>query len=144
MPELFDIIPYYQVDLPAPIASVSNAYPVDVDTVGANEAQTRLTQQVIAGKYSLILSVAVNSMDQTNNAIYIRFTEDASIVTPVWEETSNSVANAGDPLFRTHTTPLDITTDSEIDIAIQMRKEAATGTLDLDRMTLQLQRVADL
>ena len=144
MPELFDIIPYYQADLPAPIASVSDAYPVNVDTVGANEAQTRLTQQVIAGKYSLILSLAVNSMSQTGNAIYIRFTEDASIVTPVWEETSNSVANAGDPLFRTHTTPLDITTDSEIDVAIQMRKEAATGTLDLDRMTLQLQRVADL
>lgn len=144
MPELFDIIPFYQADLPAPIASVTNTYPVDVDTVGANEAQTRLTQAVIAGKYLLTLSFSVNSMSQTGNAIYVRVTEDASAGTPVWEEAAQDVPNAGDPLFRTQQTPFDIATDSTVDIAMQMRKEAATGTLDLGRMTITLQRVADL
>lgn len=144
MPELFTIIPYYLADLPAPIASVSNAYPVDVDTVGANEAQTRLTQAVTAGKYQLTLSVSVGSMSQTGNAIYVRVTEDASIATPVWEESAQDVPNAGDPLFRTQQTPLEVPINATLDIAMQMRKESAPGTLDLGRMSIELKRVDDL
>ena len=145
MPELFDIIPFYQADLTTgPIASVAETYPVDVDTVGANQAQARLTQQVIAGKYLLTYSTAIISMSSTSNAIYFRATEDASIATPVWEEATTSVPNAGDPVNRTQQTPLTISADTEIDVAVQMRKENATGTLNLDRLTITIQRVADL
>lgn len=144
MPELFTIIPFYRADLPAPIASVSNVYPVDVDTVGANEAQTRLTQQITAGTYLVTFSVSVTSMSQTGNAIYIRATEDASIATPVWEESSYDVPNAGDPLFETQQTPFSTPADVTIDFALQMRKETSAGVLDLARMTITMQRVDDI
>lgn len=144
MPELFTIIPFYRADLPAPIASVSNVYPVDVDTVGANEAQARLTQLITAGKYLLTFSFSVTSMSQTGNAIYVRATEDASIATPVWEEAAFDVPNGGDPVFETQQTPFDAPTGGTIDFAMQMRKEAASGTLDLDRMTITMQRVDDI
>lgn len=144
MPELFTIIPFYRGDMPAPIASVSTTYPVDVDTVGADQAQARLTQQITAGVYLVTFSISVNSMSQTGNAIYIRVTEDASIATPVWQESSYDVPNADDPLFETQQSPFSTPVPVTVDFAMQMRKETSTGVLDLDRMTITIQRVGDI
>jgi len=142
MPELFDVLTFFSA-ADGPEANVTNTYPTDVDTVGANQVQARLqASNVVAGTYILTLSFGVNSMSQANNAIFIRFTRDSSIITPVWSEASFNVANAGDPLYLTQQAePIVFATTTNVDMTGQMRKEAATGTLDLQQISMTLQRV---
>jgi len=135
MAELFDILGYYKAELPVPIADASNAYPVDVDTVAANEVQSRIQEDLAAGEYTVTV-VHEATINSTSNAIYTRSSGDGGAT---WKEGSRNVANSGDNSFLTYEASFTHA-GGAIDFVLQMRKESANNTLAVSQCSIWIKR----
>ena len=139
MPDFQETFSMTLDSLPGAVSDVDDAYPTDVDTVTATQVQVRITGTELAGTYILGLS-STSTIDSTNNAVFSRYTLDASIVTPVWEEASRSAANSGDNLFFTYSFPI-IHAGGVFDFALQMKKESNLNTLAVPACSIWFHRV---
>jgi len=131
MAELFDIVTSDTNSLPAEVADVSELPSDDLDTIGADQAQARVTGTAAAGQYMVTLS-STASIDSTSNAVFGRFTINPAnpnaVLAGEWETGSRVAANSGDNLFFTYAFPMNHG-GGAYDIAFQLYKQASNNTL---------------
>ena len=139
MAELFNIQQSFEHDIGSAVTDVAETYPVDVDTVGANNVQTRI-QGTIAegGLYELSISARF-LINAINNSVFVRFSLDSGVT---WEESSEDSKDVTDYKFRHYSFPMSLTAGQVIDYVMQIKKESAANQLDVNAAEIWLTRIS--
>ena len=139
MAELFDILQSFEHDIGGAISNVSEVYPVDVDTVGANNVQARIQGTITeAGLYQVSTSARF-LINAINNSVFMRFSLDGGAT---WEESSEESKDVTDHKFRHYSFPVALTAGQVIDYVMQMKKESAANQLDVYAAEMWLTRIS--
>ena len=138
MAVLFTIILNFTYSLAGAVTNVSETYPVDPDTVGANNVQVRIQGTIgEAGLYELSIS-STFLINAINNSVFRRFSLDGGAT---WDESSEESKDATDKKFRHYSFPLDHSAGQVIDYILQLKKEASADNLDVFTASIWLTRI---
>ena len=134
--QLYDILNFQSDSLPATVTNVSNVYPVDLDSVGANQVQVRINQTMDTGTYIIGIS-STATINSTGNSVQMRFTLDSG---GFWEQGQKEAKDPTDRLFADYSFPYTHG-GGLLDFAVQIKKENATNNLDVFFANIWLMRV---